>query len=127
MTSNTLKQALSLIETPDTWCKRDRAQDKAGKPVPVMSKAAVKFCSRGALYRAMGSESADISDLERFFTMKGNAGNPLALNYIGVNELRPHAAVLDMWREAVRLAEKEEAEGGPKSPKQLVEEFFRSV
>lgn len=95
-----------------------------------MSKSAVCFCSKGALLRAAGSEDSDITGLEKFFMVtgsKGNKGNPLGLNYVGFNELRTHDQVLHMWTEALRLAEAEEARGGPPTPRQVIEEFFASV
>lgn len=95
-----------------------------------MAKSAVQFCSKGALLRAAGGEDADISKLEPFFMKTGsvgNKGNPLGLHYVGFNELRTHAEVLHMWAEAIRLAEEEEARGGPRTPQQLIQDFFDSV
>lgn len=92
-----------------------------------MSTSAACFCSKGALLRAAGSETTDISGAERFFTMKGNKGSPLALNYVGMNELRSHDQMLLVWTEVIRLAEEEEARGGPPSPREVVEQFFASI
>lgn len=127
MNSQILSQALTLIASPHTWCKGARARNKEGAEVPVMSRTAVQFCSKGALLRAVGDEKADISQLERFLTLKGNKGNPLGLHYVGFNELKTHGEVLLVWSEAIRMAVEEEALGGQLSPKEVVAEFLGTV
>lgn len=137
MNSLILKNALQLIENPETWCKGARARNKDGQEVPVMSESAVCFCSRGALYRVVGSEDADIRHLERFFghresvinsmLLLKNSGNPLGLHYVGLNELRTHAEMMALWADAIRLAEAEEARGGPMTEREAIEEFFHNL
>lgn len=106
--SRTLEIAQGYIASPSTWCKGSRAQNRDGQECPVMSPSAVKFCTKGALFRALGSEEADITAFERFFVARQNSANPDSLHYVGFNELKTHEQVIAMWSEAIRLAKAEE-------------------
>ena len=102
MNSLILRAALHLIEDRETWCQGARAKNSEGVEVPVMSDSAFSFCSKGALFRVMGSEDADITSCERYLD------SACRVNYVGFNELHSHDDVIEIWLVAIAKAELEE-------------------
>lgn len=109
MNSEILKKALSLINTPETWCQGARARNADGWEIPVMSDTAKAFCAKGALMRAVGAEDEDaIAPAARYLEKIAR------VNYVGFNELHTYDEVLEMFENAIELAEVDDAKfGGP--------------
>jgi len=50
---STLESALEILRDPKRWVKDTLAQDAAGKDVPPLSKAAVRFCASAAIQHVL--------------------------------------------------------------------------
>lgn len=121
-TSEILKKAKSLIDSPEKWAKGHYATDDCGYQVNVMDKRAACFCSVGAVQRAtheglMRSEQAlatlnGRSD-KAFATLnrqlKGCSGTFARRNVVDFNDYHTHTEVMDMFDRAIAAAEQEEA------------------
>jgi len=100
--SECLRQAKSLINTPEKWTKGWYWKGSDGDDISrleVAKHSAAKMCSLGALYVADGpAEGHAISILESV------TGHLIA----AFNDSHTHAEVMAKFDEAIALAEKEE-------------------
>lgn len=103
-TSEFLRSAKALIDSPEKWTTEFTARNNSGACVNEYSPDAVCFCSIGALYR-----QAPISGLPcipqdswRYFH---NATEGAELHFY--NDTHTHAEVMLAWDKAIALAESE--------------------
>jgi len=100
-TSEFLRKAKSLIDTPDKWTQGTYAADRNGIPVIPDSAAAQCFCSLGALWRQDTSSWAT--------HQKGHLLEAMGGNIAKFNDTRTHAEVMAAWDLAIAAAEAGEA------------------
>ena len=54
-----LKDARSLLEDPDKWCKGSFANNESGYPCPAINSEAVTWCAQGAVYAVSKTDTWD--------------------------------------------------------------------
>jgi len=109
-TSELLRAAKALIDTPEKWTIEALARDKTGLQVAICHSDAVCFCSYGAIHKI-----GDIKNINYW-------NNPMydyvdkASELIGgqssaatFNDSHTHEEVMKMWDKAIELAEQQEA------------------
>ena len=90
-----ISRAYQLIEDPNHWTTFALARDASGAACLPGSEDAVRFCARGALYRA----ARDICPDRSAALFKAVAWS---LPWVAlVNDLRGHAAVLKHFKKAL--------------------------
>lgn len=112
-TSETLRAAKALIDTPEKWTQGAYARDEEGLTVFVGDEAAVCFCSIGALARTERLHNVpDPHELGRRATIRAlrPSHDPiLAAGLIAdFNDTHSHSEVMAMWDRAIKRAAEEE-------------------
>ena len=102
-TSEFLRKAKSLIDTPDKWTQGEFATDRNGTPVDPDSAAAQCFCSLGALWR---QDTIYWATSQRVHLLEAMGGNIAQFN-----DNHSHAEVMSAWDKAIAAAEAGEAKG----------------
>lgn len=119
-TSEALKQARALIDTPEKWCQGSYALNENGMSSYGDSPLACRFCSVGALQHT----NPLMFDRERKYKTRpampvlrqflDRAADRVSLgrfnNVVDFNDSRTHDQVMKVWDLAISLAEEEEAE-----------------
>ncbi len=95
LSKQVISRAYQLIEDPNHWTRFAHARDASGAVCQPGSETAVRFCARGALYRA-ASDICPHGSAALFKTVAWSLPW-LAL----VNDLRGHAAVLKRLKKAL--------------------------
>lgn len=121
-----LTEALALIDTPETWCQEDYAQDNLGLPVSTLSEEACCFCGYGAIARVTGLDTHDPKHGgfdARVTTLLNRAANDVAVrqsmflkgssitSFVALNDghydivgMTTHEAVRASFQRAIELA-----------------------
>lgn len=104
-TSEILRKAKALIDTPEKWTIFAEARDKYGERVYARESFACKFCAEGAIYAAGGYLGDDRDEAILFRKVIGQT------SIFGWNDEdgRTHAEVMEAFDKAIALAEAESA------------------
>lgn len=98
-TADILRQAKALIEDEAHWCRGVGSRNKEGAPVLITSMDAYSWCAMGAVNLVRGRNSTPYNLLiEVAFGLFG-------MTPTAVNDTLNHAAVMQMYDEAIRRAE----------------------
>lgn len=101
-TSEFLRNAKTLIDSPEKWCTLDCAQDTHRLGTSPADPNAVCFCSLGALARA------SLGSMEYYSKGHDTLQSVLSPNLIShFNDTHTHAEVMLAWDKAIALAESE--------------------
>lgn len=100
-TSDILRAAKRLIDTPDKWCQGTIAKGKSGRPVLRDGGYATSYCMVGAVGKAARAAKFDRPILPDVFTGLGEY-HPGIWNDRGG---RTHAEVMQAFDRAIALAE----------------------
>ena len=115
-TSTILKRAKKLISDPKRWTKNAFAKASDGNVISPESDNAVCWCSMGAVRKASFGKSrydqakATLEMAAKRFRIVG-VDRDVAPIPEDVNDHRDHATVMRMFDSAIRLAERQEANG----------------
>jgi hypothetical protein len=100
----TLKAARELISVPERWTQHDYARDRDGYYVAANDKAAVCWCSLGALLKA--SEGGG-----KYSAAKNALSTAIKGSVVEFNDTHKHPEILAAFDKAIELAEKEASHG----------------
>lgn len=104
-TLKTLKSARALIADPAHWTKGELARDANDDPIRISSLNACKFCSLGALSRAVGVE--DFWDTGAFVASRQALMATINGETVWVyNDNHTHAEVLKLFDDTIERLEK---------------------
>lgn len=104
-----LKEAKSLIDTPEKWTKETYARSTSGGVISEHEDGAVCFCSLGAFFRV--AKSADVVYMDSGWDILIKAVKlikPTAYSVATFNDNHTHAEVMAMWDKAIELAAADE-------------------
>lgn len=103
-TSEFLKRAKSLIDSPEKWTQGVCARNIDGKEVSVHSPSAVCFCSEGAIHAATNQFNIK-QRANKYAMLQSAVGSNLEV--FEYNDSHTHAEVMLAWDKAISLAESE--------------------
>jgi len=99
--SEQLEAAFALIDSEDKWCQNMYAADKNNEVTLLNNKAACKFCTMGAIKKAVRNKD-NVFVRSEFRRLTG-------INYIGqFNDTHTYAEVREVWLKAIAKAKEEE-------------------
>ena len=98
-----IEGALHLIAEEERWTRCSMARNRKGDPCSVWDPAAVRFCAVGALWRAAFelTGSLDVFPVVERTALQVVASNRRADSLQTLNDIEGHAAVLQMFRNAL--------------------------
>lgn len=114
-TSDLMIEAKKLIDTSEKWTQGNFATDKYGMEVSYASEKATCFCSLGALrsvaYKEWRStcELKELDEAKSFINTAIDNTSPNIWGIAGFNDTSTHEEVMDVWDDAIKLAQKQEA------------------
>lgn len=109
-----LKEAKSVIENPENWCQGDLYQREDGSYATTpYDKGVCRYCSIGAVYKAIPFGHSGAGEyrraatnfLERAIDLRSKNGG--AYRVVDFNDTNPHSEVMEMWNDAIRIAEED--------------------
>lgn len=103
-TSEFLKQAKSLIDSPEKWTTEFVARNAQGGCVAETSDEAICFCSVGALYKQAHISGLPYIPQDSWKYLRSGTNGVEAPKY---NDSHTHAEVMLAWDKAIALAENE--------------------
>lgn len=103
-TSELLREAKALIDTPDKWMQGEYCNESSYED-------STCFCSLGAIKKTLGRIVKYESDTNRVSIALGKVIPGGYRNIASWNDESTHDQVMAKWNEAIALAEKEEANG----------------
>ena len=98
-----IEGALHLIAEEEHWTRCSMARNSEGDPCSVWDPAAVRFCAVGALWRAAFelTGNLDVFPVVERTALQVVASNGRADSLQTLNDIEGHAAVLQMFRNAL--------------------------
>lgn len=109
-----IQDAKKLIENPDNWCQGDLAQMEDSRSAASVV-FACKFCSLGALHKAIPYGTIDARKTRMEMITILNKAIIKRLGYFvtiaDYNDNHSHEEVMKMWDCAIKIAKKEKYNG----------------
>lgn len=94
-----LRRALARIEDPARWTTCYLARDARGQRCAPDAKSAVSWCALGALFRELGELGPKYTEIPGVFRLL--APSERFPSATGINDFDGHAAVLQLYDEAI--------------------------
>lgn len=99
-----LRSAKNIISDPAHWTCETYARDAGAREIGVECRAAISFCSIGALARALGVNTREAEDSDAYGNLEAAAeeqGYPYPHD---LNDKAGHARAMEMFDRAIELA-----------------------
>lgn len=98
-----LKNARSIINTPDNWTQDAVARNNINEKVSAHSSEAVCWCAMGAMYKASKNNLSE--DYQKaFYFLDSEAKNTIYFTVLNFNDKTDHEAVLGLFDRAIERA-----------------------
>lgn len=109
-----LLEAKSIIENPDNWCQGGLYQREDGSyAATAYEKGVCRFCSIGAIHKVVPwGRGKTLENIRKAITYLNraidlNSHGPFGAAIGTFNDMNPHEVVMEMWDDAIRIAEEE--------------------